>query len=70
MKSRLLNCKKLIFGLKFNNEDKLMLQLKEEIMKFGIEDFDKAWHTIIKVWASKFNERAFLSIKKLGVGLN
>lgn len=47
-----------------------MLQLKEEIIKFGIQDFDQAWRSIIKVWASKFNERAFLSIKKLGVNLN
>jgi len=28
-----------------------------------------AWNAIKKVWASKFNERAFLSIKKIGAKL-
>lgn len=39
-------------------------------MKFGVDKFDQAWITIKKVWASKFNERAFLATKKLGVKLS
>jgi alpha-glucan,water dikinase len=31
---------------------------------------EKAWTTIKKVWASKFNERAFLATKKIGVSLH
>jgi hypothetical protein len=38
-------------------------------MKFGIDKFDSAWISIKRVWASKFNERAFLATKKLGVSL-
>ncbi len=30
----------------------------------------KAWESIKKVWASKFNERAFLATKKIGVTLH
>ena len=33
-------------------------------------DFSKAWTSIKKVWASKFNERAFLAMKKIGVNLD
>lgn len=46
--------------------------MKEQLLKFGIpaDQFGQAWVTIKKVWASKFNERAFLATKKLGVNLN
>ena len=37
---------------------------------FGINDFQKAWFSIKRVWASKFNERAYLATKKLGVSLD
>lgn len=42
------------------------------MFNFGIQrgQWDQAWLTIKKVWASKFNERAFLAVKKLGVHLN
>jgi alpha-glucan,water dikinase len=43
--------------------------LKEQLLKFGVDKFDQAWTSIKKVWASKFNERAFLATKKLGVNL-
>ena len=41
----------------------------EKLSKFGIKDSGKAWTAIKKVWASKFNERAFLAMKKIGVNL-
>ncbi len=44
--------------------------MQKDLAKFGINDFPKAWNTIKKVWASKFNERAFLSIKKIGAKLS
>merc|ERR1712151_858335 len=40
------------------------------LAEFGITDFAKAWTAIKKVWASKFNERAFLATKKIGVKLD
>ena len=46
------------------------MYLKEQLLKFGIPEFDLAWATIKRVWASKFNERAFLATKKIGVTLN
>ena len=49
-----------------------MNYLQEQLLNFGIqkEQWSQAWLTIKKVWASKFNERAFLAVKKLGVNLN
>jgi len=59
-------------SLKFNSQDKSHAYLKEKLIGFGIPsaDFDKAWNTIKMVWASKFNERAFLATKKIGVSLH
>jgi alpha-glucan,water dikinase len=47
-------------------------QLRKQLFEFGIaeSDFAKAWTSIKKVWASKFNERAFLAVKKIGVTLD
>ena len=41
-------------------------------MDFGVPEaeFPKAWTAIKKVWASKFNDRAFLAVKKIGVRLD
>ena len=47
-----------------------MQELREKLSQFGITDFAKAWTAITKVWASKFNERAFLAMKKIGVNLS
>lgn len=47
-----------------------MKELKTKLAAFGITDFAKAWIAIKKVWASKFNERAFLATKKIGVNLD
>jgi len=51
-------------------EDPTLIALKSKLTAFGITDFAKAWTGIKKVWASKFNERAFLSIKKIGARLD
>ena len=49
-----------------------MSELRKKLFEFGIaeSDFAKAWASIKKVWASKFNERAFLAVKKIGVTLD
>ena len=58
--------------LNFHDNDEHHRFLKEQLIRFGIasNQFDQAWLTIKKVWASKFNERAFLATKKLGVQMN
>lgn len=36
-----------------------------------MQNFEQTtWKTIKKVWASKFNERAFLATKKIGITLH
>jgi len=72
MAGRLLRCKKIILGLKHENagNDAHLAELKSQLQTFGISDFAKAWTAIKKVWASKFNERAFLAVKKIGVKLD
>jgi alpha-glucan,water dikinase len=42
------------------------------LLQFGIpaNQFDQAWSTIKRTWASKFNERAFLSTRKLGIRID
>lgn len=69
MNKMLYQCKDLIMGLKFHSEDKHHQFLKEQLIKFGIaaNQFEEAWTAIKRVWASKFNERAFLATQKLGV---
>lgn len=58
--------------MKFHGQDTHHRFLKDQLIKFGIPEgqFDQAWHSIKRVWASKFNERAFLATKKLGVSLH
>ena len=50
----------------------MLAKIKQEILAFGVTEaeFPKAWTAIKKVWASKFNERAFLAVKKIGVRLD
>jgi hypothetical protein len=68
--NRMLNqCKEIVMGLQFKASDQHHAFLKEQLMKFGIDKFESAWISIKRVWASKFNERAFLATKKLGVSL-
>ena len=72
MAGRLLRCKKIVLGLHHEKarDDPILNELKENLRQFGITDFKKAWNGITKVWASKFNERAFLAMKKIGVNLS
>jgi alpha-glucan,water dikinase len=64
----LTKCKELTMKLKFveNPETK---QLKERLLKFGIKpnEFDLAFKAIKSVWASKFNERAYIATSKVGI---
>lgn len=72
MTKMLHQCKELVLGLKFYEGNAHHRFLKEQLLKFGIPaaQFDQAWYTIKRVWASKFNERAFLATKKLGVRID
>jgi hypothetical protein len=65
-------CKELVMSLEFNDRDQHHKYMKDELIKFGVpaDQFGQAWHTIKRVWASKFNERAFLATKKLGVKID
>ena len=45
-----------------------MDEVVEALREFGVDDWEGAWRTIKKVWASKFNQRAISSIKRLGFG--
>ena len=70
MTARLFKAKQIVLALNFVKDDLVLAQLKKDLGEFGVVDFAKAWSTIKKVWASKFNERAFLSIKKIGARLD
>ena len=72
MNKNLYRCKEIILNMKFHQNDPHHQNLKAELIKFGIPpaQFDQAWYSIKRVWASKFNERAFLATKKLGVTLH
>ena len=67
----LTKCKNLTMKLKFveNSETK---QLKDRLIKFGIKpnEFDLAFKAIKSVWASKFNERAYIATSKVGITIN
>lgn len=64
------DCKNIVQNLTFDDQDKHLKFLKQGLEDFGVRDFESAWLTIKKVWASKFNERALLATKKIDVSLN
>ena len=70
IKNLLENCKQSTMKIKFvlNDETK---KLKDRILKFGVkeEDFEKAFKAIKTVWASKYNERAFIATSKVGISI-
>lgn len=72
MNRLLYKCKDLVLKLDFHDSDPKHAYLKKQLLAFGIpeKDFATAWKTIKMVWASKFNERAFLATKKIGVSLH
>lgn len=53
--------------MKFNPNDVTLQELKDSIKDFGISQLKEAWDCLLKVWASKFNERAHLAVRKIGV---
>ena len=64
-------CKDLTMKIKYVNNSETS-QLKERLLNFGVKDsdFQKAFKAIKSVWASKFNERVYISTKKIGIHLN
>ena len=65
------NCSSIINQMELPEESDYYKQLKERLLKFGIEekDLSEAFKSIKKVWASKYNERAFISCRKIGIKL-
>ena len=47
------------------------MKLKNKLISFGIksEEFELAFTSIKTVWASKFNERVYISTNKVGIDL-
>lgn len=72
MNSLLNKCKALVMKLKFNEDDHHHQFIRQSLLAFGIKevDFPQAWESVKKVWASKYNERAFLATKKIGVTMH
>jgi alpha-glucan,water dikinase len=66
----LLKCRNLTLELNFvENEE--TLKLKKKLIDFGIksDDLNLAFKAIKSVWASKFNERAYIATSKVGITL-
>ena len=72
MNRLLYKCKEQVMRLDFHPSDAMHAHIKRSLLEFGIaeRDFPQAWKTVKMVWASKFNERAFLATKKIGVSLH
>jgi alpha-glucan,water dikinase len=66
------DCKNLIMKLTLPNEDLYTKELKTSLLNLGVStnDIPKALEAIKEVWASKYNERAFISVSKIGINLN
>ena len=64
-------CKKATMNISFKQNDEISL-LKNRLIKFGIKptEIQNAFNAIKQVWASKFNERVFISSSKVGISLN
>lgn len=47
-------------------------KIKNRLLKFGIQEteIEKALTAIKEVWASKFNERVFISVGKIGISID
>ncbi len=68
----LAQCKELTLKIVFPKENKETQSLISRLTQFGIKDseINSALEAIKKVWASKFNERAFISVSKVGITLS
>ena len=66
------DCASITLKIEFPEEDDYFKQLSSRLQKFGIteKDLPEAFKSIKKVWASKFNERAYISCRKIGVKLD
>jgi len=66
------NCASIILKMKLPEEDDYYKQLSSRLQTFGIneKDLPEAFKSIKKVWASKFNERAYISCRKIGIKLD
>lgn len=56
--------------LQLNLDSSLQSSLYESLNQIGCKNFDQAWLTIKKVWASKYNERAYSNLIKVGIPLD
>jgi alpha-glucan,water dikinase len=66
-------CRKVVNEMKINtSSDVEGEKLKARLLKFGIQEteIEKAFNAIKEVWASKFNERVFISVGKIGISIN
>ena len=63
-------CRNLTTELNFQENDET-LKLKKKLIEFGIkpEEFNSAFKAIKSVWASKYNERAYIATSKVGITL-
>ena len=66
------NCSSTILKMELPEEDDYYKQLSSRLQTFGIneKDLSEAFKSIKKVWASKFNERAYISCRKIGIKLD
>ena len=67
LKLNLNELKSLTLQLELDNS--LRSSLSESLSQIDCKNFDKAWLTIKKVWASKYNERAYSNLIKVGIPL-
>ena len=66
------NCASIIINqMSIPEDNEYFKQLKQRLEKFGIneKELPEAIKSIKRVWASKFNERAFISCRKIGIKL-
>ena len=71
-KELLAKCVSIVLQMELPEENTYYKEIKERLTKFGIDEADlsEAFKSIKKIWASKYNERAFISCRKIGVKLN
>jgi alpha-glucan,water dikinase len=64
-------CKNLTKNINFV-ENPETLKLKKRLLQFGVKEseFDAAFKAIKTVWASKYNERAYIATSKVGITLD
>ena len=65
----LLELKQLTLKIIFPKNSEFITELNKKLINFGIneKDLDLAYNSIKKVWASKYNERIFLSKQKISI---